>query len=127
MSKEEQEPEFEETLELDLDSLEEVTLKEIRANIPKVFMKPSEKKPNVSFDFVLNDIKKVKVIPKQKTRVGIQDMYVLNSVPEIRCFRNALAQLEDFIKDEGIKLPSNLHYETRTGSDYETTYIFEKG
>lgn len=122
----EQPEELPDFVDVDLENLEEITLDEIKANIPKVFMKPSDLQPDVAFDFLLNNIKKVKVIPRMKTRVGIQDMYVLDTVPQIRCFRNALTQLENFVEKNKIKLPATIHYETRTGADFDTVYIFEK-
>jgi len=42
---------IEETLLDESVELEEVTLEEIKANLPKVFMNPSKDEPDVSFDF----------------------------------------------------------------------------
>lgn len=125
MSEEEQ---FIETIEkIDKDDLEEITIEEVRLKTPKVFMKPTDEEPDVAFSFLLNDISKVKVIPKTKTKVGTDDMYLLDTEPAIYCFRNAYDQLEKFISTNNIKLPSIINYVTRKGSDYTTQYIFEKG
>jgi len=116
----------EETLIDESVELEEVTLEEIKANLPKVFMNPSKDEPDVSFDFKLNEIEKVKIAKNRKTKVGTADMIVLYSEPVINCFRNAYLQLCDFITKNKIKLPAMIRYVTREGADFNTKYIFEK-
>ena len=104
------------------EELETVTFEEIQR--PKVFKAPTEQEPEVSFDFVLHSMN-VKVIKNKQSKMGTQDLYILDSLPEIYSYRNAVKQLETFLKKEKVKLPANIEYVTREGSSFDTKYIFK--
>jgi len=105
------------------EDLENTTLDEIVR--PRVFSKPTKENPNVSFDFILKS-NNVKVIKDKPSKMGTSDLYILDTLPEIYTYRNAVIHLREFVKANGLKIPANLKYVTREGSDFDTSYIFEE-
>ena len=106
--------ELDELIEIDTATLEKVSFTDVKR--PLVFGK------NDSFEFELLELGAY-IVPAKKTVVGTQDMYVLVTNPKIYCFRNALKQLEKFVK--GKKLPTKIKYLGREGEGFDTIYNFE--
>ncbi len=109
----------------DEESLPVVDFSEIQR--PRVFEKATDEKQDVSFVFTLHSTS-CRVTKYQQTiggKLTIVDMYILNTEPKIYAFRNAVKQLEDFVKNNKLKLPANIRYVGRKGESFKTQYIFE--
>jgi len=123
----------EEIIDMTNEVVEEITLAEVKADIPRVFAKPTETEPDVTFDFVLHKIQSAGMIRNKKTRMGVGNLYILNSKPEVQCFRSAYVQLEKHLidnkhiskKGDELKKSVSLRYKTREGDTLTTKYIFE--
>jgi len=113
---------IEELETVEIEKLDFITVDEMKAERPKIF-------GDESFSFAINDISKARVIRNVKTRVGVGNMYILDTNPRIYTFGNAWEQLQNFYAENKLKSGSIVKYIEKyipEGKDsFSTTYKFE--
>ena len=107
---------------IDIEELQEITIKEIRDKKPKIFgLEP--------FEFIVKNISKARVKQNVKTQAGIGDMYILNTIPQIYTFSNAYEQLETFYIENNLKPNCQIKFVKKFIPEglksYDTKYVFE--